>query len=174
MSYMKTIATAVDEECGICKSMNCEICRIRVDLGDKIALVSGKTKQIVGVDIKSQLAKTGAFILSCMKVCVVVLLLCGSASAEVIDVNRLADAIGKAENSKKYPYGIKSIDTGGDEVKARKICINTIRNHIKRHNLHKCGKDFITCLGDRYCPPSIHSLNKNWVKNVNYYYRKAS
>jgi hypothetical protein len=91
--------------------------------------------------------------------------------AETIDVDRMVNAIGKAENSIKYPYGIKSIDTHGDKVVARRICKNSVVNHIKRHMRHNCGKGFIECLGDRYCPPSVHSLNRNWVKNVTYLYK---
>ena len=87
---------------------------------------------------------------------------------------QIAFAIYNAEgdNNAKYPYGIKSINTHGDGEYAHKICLNTIRNHRKRHANHICGKDFITCLGNRYCPPSAHSLNKNWVKNVKYFLAK--
>lgn len=88
---------------------------------------------------------------------------------------QIADAIYKAENSVKYPYGIKSIDTKGNKEYARRICLNTIRNHRKRHMAHKCNMDFITCLGNRYCPLSIKSeyaLNRNWVKNVKHYLQR--
>ncbi len=97
------------------------------------------------------------------------------AKAETIDINeeKLADAIYKAENSVKYPYGIKSIDTKGDVAYARKICLNTIKNHKKRHSNHVCGLDFITCLGNRYCPPTAHSLNRNWVRLVKYFLTKS-
>jgi hypothetical protein len=84
-------------------------------------------------------------------------------------VEQIADAIYKAENSTKFPYGIKSIDTHGDAVYARKICINTINHAAKDWN----GKgDFIEFLGNRYCPPKAHSLNKNWTRNVKYFLRK--
>ena len=95
-----------------------------------------------------------------------------TASAEVIDVSRLADAIYKAENSTKYPYGIKSIDTKGDEVYARRICINTIRNNIKRYEKSDKSIDYITFLGNRYCPSATHPLNTYWMANVKYYYYK--
>jgi len=31
---------------------------------------------------------------------------------------------------------------------------------------------FIKFLGDRYCPPDDHPLNKNWVKNVTHWYKR--
>lgn len=95
---------------------------------------------------------------------------CNSFGADLINVDKLADAIYKAENSVKYPYGIKSINTYGDKVLARKICINTIKNNIKRFNKQKEYTDYITFLGSRYCPPSAHKLNLNWVKNVKRFY----
>lgn len=174
MGAMKNLLIAIEEECGRCKDVkDCENCKMRLDVGDKIVYVAGKTRKILGVDLKSELAKTGAFILSCMRVCLVLLLLTGSAkAAEIVNVGKLADAIYKAENSVKFPYGIKSIDTKGDVVYARKICINTIKNNIKRYNKTDKKIDYITFLGNRYCPPTAHSLNKHWVKNVkSFYYR---
>ncbi len=89
-------------------------------------------------------------------------------SDTVYTPERIADAIYLAEGGSKtkHPYGILSIKTDNP----RKVCINTINNHIKRHRLHACGKDFIACLGDRYCPVNasndLTGLNKNWVRNV--------
>jgi hypothetical protein len=79
----------------------------------------------------------------------------------------IADAIYLAEGGKRaiVPYGILSVKVK-DEAEARRVCINTIRNHKKRHANHSCGLDFIACLGNRYCPPTAHALNKHWVKNV--------
>lgn len=112
------------------------------------------------------LAVIVSFIIALLVLCV------SDASAEVINVDKLADAIYKAENSVKFPYGIKSIDTKSDAVYARKICINTIKNNIKRYNKSDKSVDYITFLGNRYCPPNVHSLNKNWVRNVKkFYYR---
>lgn len=82
---------------------------------------------------------------------------------------QIANAIYRAENSVKYPYGIKSIDTHGDKEYARKICLNTIRNNRVRFAKQTQYKDFLEFLGSRYCPPSAHSLNKHWVKNVRYF-----
>ena len=78
------------------------------------------------------------------------------------NVERLADAIYKAEGGAKtkYPYGIL---TRYKHTTPRQACINTIKHALKDWN--KKG-DFIEFLGSRYCPPKAHPLNKNWVKNV--------
>jgi hypothetical protein len=98
-------------------------------------------------------------------------------ASEVTYTNeQIADAIYRAENSVKYPYGIKSIDTKGNKEYARKICLNTIRNNRKRFAKQSQYKDFISFLGSRYCPTTIkseYSLNKNWVANVNFYLQKG-
>jgi hypothetical protein len=83
----------------------------------------------------------------------------------IINVPKLANSIYRVENSIKYPYGIQSINTNQDKELARRICLNTIRNQIKRHNNHICN-DYLTCLGKRYCPPN----SKNWTRMVRYYY----
>jgi len=101
---------------------------------------------------------------------------------EAINVERLADAIYLAEGGAKtaYPYGIKSLRyedrTDRSLIKeqwARKICVNTIRNNLKRFAGQNEYTDFIEFLGSRYCPTTIkeeYHLNKNWVKNVKYFY----
>jgi len=94
---------------------------------------------------------------------------CFSGRGEVYSDTEIVNAIKLAENSARYPYGIKSIDTGGNEEYARKICFNSVRNGRERWK--KAGKpdDLIVFIGKRYCPPTEHSLNKNWVKNVKYF-----
>ena len=102
-----------------------------------------------------------------------VLLLGGSQGAwaeDFIDQERLADAIYKAEGGAKakVPYGILSIKVK-DKRDARRVCINTINNNLARWQWARQNgdqRDYIQFLGDRYCPVSAHSLNKNWVKNV--------
>jgi len=87
-----------------------------------------------------------------------------------VDVDRLANAIYKAEGGSKtrYPYGIL---TKYKTTTPRQACINTIKHALRDWN----GKgDFIKFLGARYCPVGAKNdpkgLNKNWVKNVTYYY----
>ena len=100
--------------------------------------------------------------------------ICQSAYAE-INIDRLADSIYQAEHSVKYPYGIKSINTHGDKVLARKICKNTIKHAIRDYKGQESG--FIPFLGSRYCPTKGVALwemkyNRNWVNNVTYYYNR--
>ncbi len=85
---------------------------------------------------------------------------------------QIVEAIGKAENSIKYPYGIKSIDTKGNKEYARKICLNSVRNG--RIRWEKAGQpyDLIIYIGLRYCPPTAHKLNSNWVRNVKFFLNK--
>jgi len=89
-------------------------------------------------------------------------------------VNAIYIAEGGANT--KYPYGIVSIDTKGDEVYARKICFNTVRNNKVRFMKQEEYKCYIEFLGSRYAPIGAKNdpkgLNKNWVKNVKYYIDK--
>ena len=91
---------------------------------------------------------------------------CGSAFAQDIkdiDVNRLANAIYKAENSKAHPYGILK---HYKHTTPRQACINTIKHRLRQWN----GKgDFIVFLGLTYSPPKI---NPYWVRNVKYFYER--
>ena len=95
---------------------------------------------------------------------------------EVIDQEKLVEAIGRAENSVKYPYGIKSINTHGDKALARKICLNTINNNLARWQWARQNgdnRDFIEFLGARFCPvnsPDDNGTNQFWVKNVKKFY----
>ena len=90
-------------------------------------------------------------------------------------VNQLVDAIYKAENSTKYPYGIKSIDTKGNKEYARKICVNTVKNNVKRwkDSVKKGDKrSYLKFLGDRFCPPKAHKKNVNWLPNVRWFLKQ--
>lgn len=89
---------------------------------------------------------------------------------EVIDKERLANAIYKAEGGSKtnHPYGILA---KYKKTTPRQACINTIKHALRDWD----GKgDFIVFLGSRYCPVGAANdptgLNKNWVKNVSYFY----
>lgn len=87
-------------------------------------------------------------------------------------VNRLVAAIERIENSKKYPFGIKSIPLKGDTEEeryqyARRICRNTVVNNYARWV--KAGKpgSYLTYLGSKYCPPADDPMgHKNWIKNI--------
>lgn len=83
--------------------------------------------------------------------------------------DQIADAIYLAEGGAKtsHPYGILA---HYKNTTPRQACINTI-NHA-RFDWNGEG-DFISFLGHRYCPIGASNdprgLNKNWVKNVNYF-----
>jgi len=86
---------------------------------------------------------------------------------------QIVEAIGKAENSVKYPYGIKSIDTKSNKEYARKICLNSVKNG--RVRWIKAGKpdDLIIFIGLRYYPPKAHRLNSNWERNVKFFLHRV-
>lgn len=93
----------------------------------------------------------------------------GSAQINNNYLNKIADAIYKVEggNQTKYPYGIKSINTHGDKILARKICLNTIKNNYKRWQINNLNKNFLDYLADVYCPYSVDRIgNQNWKKNI--------
>ena len=92
-------------------------------------------------------------------------------------VNRIADAIFRAENSRNHPYGVMIPCTS-----PRVVCINTIQHawrdfegerketsvdDIRKHDLQLVSLPFIQFLGSRYCPPSVDSVGyRNWTNNV--------
>lgn len=175
MGRNRTLEVAIEETCGVCRESKCEGCQIRVDAGDDIVYVNGITHQVLRRENKSELAKTGAFILSCMKVVVALMLLCGNAFALDVNVEKLADAIYLAEGGAKtsHQYGIlKKYKT----TTPRQACINTINSGIKRFNKQTREKDFIVFLSRTYCPIGAlndpNNLNVNWVKNVKYFYNR--
>ena len=91
-----------------------------------------------------------------------------------VDFSRLADAIFWAEGGwtkTRYPYGIKQAGRKHTEVSARVVCLNTLRNSYRVWDPQK-RVEFITHLSRTYCPPSVDPVgNKNWRKNVDYFYR---
>lgn len=95
---------------------------------------------------------------------------------------RLADAIKKAEGD-KYPYGIL---THYKYTSYRQACINTCKhawkdysNMTARTQWRGCNSEiqYLEFLSKRYCPIGAKNdpkgLNKNWLKNVEYYYNKG-
>ena len=98
-----------------------------------------------------------------------------STGYRAISFERLADAIFKAENSKRYPYGIIKPYCGPKTVAAcRKGCLQTIE---KRHRMWLdtdpatiSADAFISYLSRSYAPLGAKNdpsnLNSNWIKNV--------
>jgi hypothetical protein len=106
---------------------------------------------------------------------VIILLLSSSVGyCSNIDIERLATAIYHAEGGAKtrHPYGIlKKYKT----TTPRQACINTIKSNLKRWD----GQgDFILFLSRTYAPIGASNdptgLNKNWVKNVTYFYNRGN
>ena len=97
-----------------------------------------------------------------------------------INVEVLADAIYRAEGGDKAvkPYGILSVSCDG-EVECRRICINTIRNNIKRYNNygHEKYDDYLSFLGSRYAPVGAdndNGTNRHWVSNTRAIYKQLT
>ena len=92
-----------------------------------------------------------------------------------INIEKLADAIYLAEGGAKtrHPYGILA---HYKHTTPRQACINTIKSNIKRWESSGSKEDFIVFMSKTYCPIGALNdpmgLNKNWVKNVKYYYNK--
>jgi len=57
-------------------------------------------------------------------------------------------------------------------------CASTIMRNRERYAKSDKSDDFITFLGNRYCPVGAKNdptnLNKNWIKNVKYWVKKLS
>lgn len=97
----------------------------------------------------------------------VLCLIGGCQVAHAYTDEQIVRAIGKAENSKKFPYGVKSIKCQGNEC--RQICLNSVRNAKKRWQKAGNPGDFIVFMGRRYSPPNI---NPNWVGLVKFFLNK--
>lgn len=112
----------------------------------------------------------------------VVMLLSGVAWAEeLIDQERLADAIYLAEGGKaaKVAYGILSVKVK-DKAEARRVCLRTINNNLARWQWARSQGDqrgFIAYLGAKYAPLGAgndpRGLNRAWVSNVTRLYNQA-
>jgi hypothetical protein len=111
----------------------------------------------------------------------------GSAQAEgVVDVPRLAEAIRHAEGVRsRHPYGILSVYCSGDEC--RQVCVRTIKHRIRAYHKDRGEivslRSFVAYLGATYAPVprgqrpvsnDPHGLNRNWTKNVLYWYNKLN
>ena len=79
----------------------------------------------------------------------------------------------------QYPFGIRSTSCAG-YTSCRQICLTTIKHNRRRFAEYgfKTNPDFISFLGNRYCPirgrlsKSEKRVNKNWQRNVRYFLRK--
>jgi hypothetical protein len=96
-----------------------------------------------------------------------------SAWASDVNVNRLADAIYKAEASKSHPYGVL---THYKRTSPRQACINTIKHRLKHWKAEGSKGDFIDYLQKSYAPIGAENdpsnLNSNWANNVKRFYHE--
>lgn len=96
-------------------------------------------------------------------------------ASEIVNVELLVDAIKRAENSQKHPYGIlKPYCRAGDpDGQCRKGCWQTVRKWLPKLE-HDSVDEFIDKFGDIFCPVGASNdpkgVNKNWKKNVKYFY----
>jgi hypothetical protein len=118
--------------------------------------------------------RNASILVVCLFLGAIVVLFCGCRqdpvyASEIVNVERLADAIKLAENSKTHPYGILA---HYKTTTPRQACLNTINHALKDFK----GGDFIAFLGSRYCPVNCENdngTNKFWVKNVKRLYQKG-
>ena len=85
------------------------------------------------------------------------------------DSNKIVDAIWRIEGGShtKYPYGVRSIETGGDTNKARRICLNTVSNNFQRWNAQIKESNYFNFLASKYCPASADPQgHHNWLHNI--------
>jgi hypothetical protein len=99
---------------------------------------------------------------------IVLMLACHSCKGEEINVERFADAIRRAEGDRYY--GVRSIPVHS-EAEARRVCINSIRNNIKRWERSGRTNSFYQSMGARWCPIAADPIgNRNWTNNVRQIY----
>jgi len=101
--------------------------------------------------------------------------LLSAADISEVDVDRIANAIFKAEGGERtrHPYGIVSVKVR-DRAHAREVCERTIRNNFKRWEAAGRPGYFIQYLGGVYAPIGVSNdplrLNRFWVDNVRKFY----
>jgi len=94
-----------------------------------------------------------------------------SQNAYSLDIDKLVDAVYKAEGGKKasVPYGLIYDKWCIKEGACRYYAMEILGIHANRCDN---SSDIIHCIGSYYSPPKAHKLNSHWVKNVKYWYNK--
>jgi hypothetical protein len=144
-------------------------------------ILRGYTKKVQPVIVNDKLPGAViliASILLCGVICLFSSCSVTPARADVIDTERLADAIYMAEGGShtRHPYGIlKKYKT----TTPRQACINTIKSALRRYDKSDKSVDFISFLGKTYCPTQgkyltndEKRLNMYWVNNVKFFLKK--
>ena len=96
---------------------------------------------------------------------------CEAAVSKVVcpDVPKLVEAIGKAENSRRYPYGIIA-KRRLTVAEARRWCENTVRRRLAEW--HRAGRPGhpVDWIARTYAPLGASNdprgLNRHWANNV--------
>jgi len=94
----------------------------------------------------------------------------GAAWGGSIHFKSLCEAIKRAENNPNYGI-LKGCDIEVEGM-CRYHCEETVKNNYKRWIQAGKPTDYLTFLWHRYSPPDSHPLNRNWLKNVSYFYLK--
>ncbi len=103
-------------------------------------------------------------------------LICGICHAENIDgysIDQWTNAIGKAENSKKHPYGILTRYRHTTPLQA---CRNTVLHKWQNYQATSQRKRFLSYLANAYCPIGGNNDNgtcKNWEGNVDWWLKRG-
>jgi len=108
-----------------------------------------------------------------MKRAIFICLLSLSAQAQVLDADKIANAIYRAEGGPQasVPYGILTVKIG-NAAQARHVCLATIRNNWRCWQQAGRPGDFIDFLADHYCPLSADPAgNANWKRNLRFFTR---
>ena len=91
------------------------------------------------------------------------------------DWNRLANAIYKAEGGSRtaHPYGILAHYR---HTTPRQACINTCKTKYRQWASNSKAQSYLEYLASKYAPigvsNDIKGLNRNWLKNVSYFYSR--
>lgn len=85
-------------------------------------------------------------------------------------------SIRMAENGTKYQFGVVNNMIAYNLDKQAAWCAASIMKHHTRYGSPKVDKGYIESLAARYCPVGASNdpvgLNRNWIKNVMYWYEK--
>lgn len=97
-----------------------------------------------------------------------------AAQKPVPSVPSLVDAIGKAENSRRYPYGIVA-KRKLTEAEARRWCENTVRRRLAEWQRAGRPGHPVDWIARTYAPIGASNdprgLNRNWASNVKRLYK---
>lgn len=101
------------------------------------------------------------------------------ALTEPIDIDRLVEAVGKAEGGIKasVPYGLIYSkwcmeEKGWCKYYAREVLMIHV-NRCFGDDEFMATSSLIECVGSYYSPPAAHHLNTSWASNTLYWYNKG-